>query len=91
MSVSSHSSPHYLNLALAKAGAIFLTGWQMKRTLMLDMAEVDEETVDDAVDYFLEIVEDMLEEDVNLTEVLVALGQAAGHVADMLANKGRLH
>ena len=63
----------------------------MKKTLMLDMTEVDEETVDDAVDYFLEIVEDMLEEDVSLTEVLVALGQAAGHVADMLENKGRLH
>ena len=79
------------NLALAKAGAIFLTGDTMKRTLMLDMALVDEETVDDAVDYLLEIVEDMLEADVNLTEVLVSLGQAAGHVADMLANKGRLH
>ena len=78
-------------MALAKAGAIFLTGWQMNKTLMLDMTEVDEETVDDAVDYFLEIVEDMLEEDVSLTEVLVALGQAAGHVADMLENKGRLH
>jgi len=33
----------------------------------------------------------MLEEDVSLTEVLVALGQAAGHVVDMLASKGRLH
>ena len=63
----------------------------MKRTLMLDMAEVDDETVDDAVEYFLEIVEDMLEEDVSLSEALVALGRAAGHVVDMLANKGRLH
>jgi len=63
----------------------------MKRTLMLDMTLVDKETVDDAVDYLLEIVEDMLEEDVSLTEVLVALGQAAGHVVDMLASKGRLH
>ena len=58
---------------------------------MLNMADVDEETVDDAVDYLLEIVEDMLEEDVSLTEALVALGQAAGHVADKLASKGRLH
>jgi len=79
------------NLALAKAGAIFLTGDTMKRTLMLDMAEVDEETVESAVYYLLEIVDDMLEEDVSLTEALVALGQAAGHVVDMLANKGRLH
>ena len=63
----------------------------MKRTLMLDMTLVDKETVDDAVDYLLEIVEDMLEEDVSLSEALVALGQAAGHVVDMLANKGRLH
>ena len=63
----------------------------MKKTLMLNMAEVDEETVDDAVDYLLEIVENMLEEGVSMTEVLVALGQAAGHVVDMLTNKGRLH
>ena len=78
-------------MALAKAGAIFLTGDTMKRTLMLDMALVDEETVDDAVDYLLEIVEDMLEEDVSLTEVLVALGQAAAHIADRLGSKGRMH
>lgn len=63
----------------------------MKKTLMLDMAEVDEETVESAVYYLLEIVDDMLEEDVSLPEALVALGRAAGHVVDMLANKGRLH
>ena len=91
MSLSSHSSPHYLNLALAKAGAIFLTGDTMKRTLMLDMALVDEDTVESAVYYLLESVEDMLEEDVSLTEALVALGQAAAHIADRLESRGRLH
>jgi len=63
----------------------------MKRTLMLDMADVDEETVESAVYYLLEIVDDMLEDDVSLTEALVALGQVAGHVVDMLASKGKLH
>jgi hypothetical protein len=63
----------------------------MKRTLMLDMADVDEDTVEAAVEYLLESVEDMLMEDVSLTEALVALGQAAAHVADKLASKGRLH
>ena len=63
----------------------------MKRTLMLDMAEVDEETVSSAVEYLLESVDDMLSADVSLTEALVALGQAAAHVADKLASKGMLH
>lgn len=89
--MSSHSSPHYLNLALAKAGAIFLTGDRMKRTLMLDMTGVDEDTVESAVEYLLESVDDMLQADVSLTEALVALGQAAAHVADKLTSKGRLH
>lgn len=63
----------------------------MKRTLMLNMADVDEETVEAAVDYLLDAVDDMLEEDVSLTEALVALGQAAAHVADKLSSKGVLH
>ena len=63
----------------------------MKRTLMLNMTDVDEETVEAAVDYLLDAVDDMLEEDVSLTEALVALGQAAAHVADKLSSKGVLH
>ena len=63
----------------------------MKRTLMLNMADVDEDTVEAAVEYLLEVVDDMLEEDVSLTEALVALGQAAAHVADKLSSKGVLH
>ena len=63
----------------------------MKRTLMLNMADVDEDTVEAAVEYLLEIVDDMLTEDVSLTEALVALGQAAAHVADKLSSKGVLH
>ena len=63
----------------------------MNRTVMLNMAEVDEDTVEAAVEYLLESVDDMLMEDVSLTEALVALGQAAAHVADKLASKGRLH
>lgn len=63
----------------------------MKRTLMLDMTGVDEDTVESAVEYLLESVDDMLQADVSLTEALVALGQAAAHVADKLTSKGRLH
>ena len=63
----------------------------MKRTLMLNMTDVDEETVEAAVEYLLDAVDDMLEEDVSLTEALVALGQAAAHVADKLSSKGVLH
>ena len=63
----------------------------MKKTLMIDMTLVDEETVDSAVYYLLESVEEMLGEDVSLTEALVALGQAAAHVADKIGSRGRLH
>lgn len=63
----------------------------MKKTLMIDMTLVDEETVDSAVHYLLESVEEMLDADVSLTEALVALGQAAGHVADKIGSRGRLH
>ena len=59
--------------------------------MMLNMTDVDEETVEAAVDYLLDAVDDMLEEDVSLTEALVALGQAAAHVADKLSSKGVLH
>jgi hypothetical protein len=63
----------------------------MKKTLMIDMTLVDEDTVDSAVYYLLESVEEMLGEDVSLTEALVALGQAAAHVADKIGSRGRLH
>ena len=59
--------------------------------MMLNMTDVDEETVEAAVEYLLDAVDDMLEEDVSLTEALVALGQAAAHVADKLSSKGVLH
>lgn len=63
----------------------------MKHTLMIDMAHVDEDTVESAVDYLMEAAEDMLEEGVGLFEVLVALGQAAGHVIDKIESRGTLH
>ena len=63
----------------------------MRKTLMLDMSDVDAETVSAAVEYLLESVDDMLEEDVSLTEALVALGQAAGHIADKIGSRGTLH
>tara|TARA_R110000772_G_scaffold179568_1_gene290867 strand:+ start:91 stop:282 length:192 start_codon:yes stop_codon:yes gene_type:complete len=63
----------------------------MKKTLFIDMTLVDETTVEAAVDYLLESVEDMLLEDVSLTEALVALGQAAAHVADKIGSRGTLH
>tara|TARA_R110000772_G_scaffold259905_1_gene377675 strand:+ start:210 stop:401 length:192 start_codon:yes stop_codon:yes gene_type:complete len=63
----------------------------MKKTLVIDMSSVDEDTVEAAVEYLLESVEDMLLEDVSLTEALVALGQAAGHIADKIGSRGTLH
>jgi len=63
----------------------------MKKTLMIDMSMVDEQVVDSVVCYLLEIVEDLADEDVSLTEALVALGQTAGHIADKIGSRGRLH
>ena len=63
----------------------------MKRTLAIDMTGVDEATVASALDYLLESVWEMLEEDVSATEVLLALGQAAVIVADKMGDGGRVH
>ena len=63
----------------------------MKRTLAIDMANVSEATVKSALDYLMESVWEMLEEDVSATEVLLALGQAAVIVADKVNDGGRVH
>jgi len=71
--------------------AISLTGDNMKRTLAIDMTDVNEATVESALDYLLESVWEMLEEDVSATEALLALGQAAVIVADKMGDGGRVH
>ena len=63
----------------------------MKRTLAIDMTGVSEATVESALDYLLESVWEMLEEDVSATEVLLALGQAAVIVADKVNDGGQVH
>lgn len=59
----------------------------MKTELLIDMSLVDAEAVGHAVEYLLEIVEEMREQDLTLQEALIALGQAAAYVADKVTSE----
>ena len=59
----------------------------MKTELLIDMSLVDAEAVGYAVEYLLEIVEEMREQDLTLQEALIALGQAAAYVADKVTSE----
>ena len=64
----------------------------MQKSLSIDMGLIEEAKVAYAVSYLLESVEDMMVgDDVSLTEALLALGQAAGHLVDMMESKGTVH
>ena len=51
------------------------------------MSLVDAEAVGYAVEYLLEVVDEMREQDLTLQEALIALGQAAAHVADKVTSE----
>jgi hypothetical protein len=59
----------------------------MKTKLLIDMSLVDEEAVGYALEYLLQIVDEMREQDLTLQEALIALGQTAAHVADKIASE----
>ena len=59
----------------------------MKTKLLIDMSLVDEEAVGYALEYLLEIVDEMREQDLTLQEALIALGQTAAHIADKITSE----
>ena len=59
----------------------------MKTELLIDMSLVDEEAVGYAVEWLLETVDEMCEQNLTLQEALIALGQTAAHIADKITSE----
>ena len=59
----------------------------MKTKLLIDMSLVDEEAVGHAVEWLLETVDEMREQNLTLQEALIALGQTAAHIADKITSE----